>query len=100
MCGIAGKVDFGRAVDPQAVARMCGAMEHRGPDSRGIRAAEGVVIGAQRLAIIDLEHGDQPLLNEDGSVIAALNGEIYNFRELHDELRAKGHRFRSYVDTE
>src|SRR4051812_42399409 len=100
MCGIAGKVDFARPVDAQAVVRMCQAMEHRGPDSRGLQEAEGVALGAQRLAIIDRAHGDQPVLNEDGTVIAALNGEIYNFRELHEELASTGHRFRSYVDTE
>jgi asparagine synthase (glutamine-hydrolysing) len=100
VCGIAGKVDFARPVDRDAVVHMCQAMEHRGPDSRGVREAEGAAIGAQRLAIIDIQHGDQPVLNEDGTVMAALNGEIYNFRQLHEELAANGHRFRSYVDTE
>src|SRR4051812_15509038 len=101
MCGIAGKIDFGGApADADAVARMCAVMEHRGPDSRGIRAEGAAAIGAQRLAIIDLEHGDQPVTNEDGTVIAALNGEIYNFGELRDRLVRAGHSFRSYVDTE
>ncbi len=100
MCGIAGKIDFGAPVDSDVVVRMCAAMQHRGPDSRGLRTADGVAIGAQRLAIIDLAHGDQPVVNEDGTIMAALNGEIYNFRELHDELRVRGHTFRSYVDTE
>src|SRR4051794_6434712 len=100
MCGIAGKLCFGARVDPGVVARMCAVMEHRGPDSRGIRETEGAVIGAQRLAIIDIAHGDQPISNEDGSVIAALNGEIYNFPELRDRLIRGGHTFRSHVDTE
>jgi asparagine synthase (glutamine-hydrolysing) len=100
MCGIAGKIDFGGDADPEAVVRMCIAMEHRGPDSRGIRADGGAVLGAQRLAIIDIAHGDQPVTNEDGSVVVALNGEIYNFPELRDRLLAAGHRFRSHVDTE
>src|SRR5215208_5791228 len=100
MCGIAGKVDFAGPADPRVVARMCSVMEHRGPDSRGIRTEGGAAIGAQRLAIIDVEHGDQPVTNEDGSIVAALNGELYNFRELHDRLVREGHSFRSYVDTE
>jgi asparagine synthase (glutamine-hydrolysing) len=100
MCGIAGKIDFGGAADPEAVARMCRAMEHRGPDSRGVLTDGGAAIGAQRLAIIDIAHGDQPLTNEDGTVVAALNGEIYNFAELRERLLAAGHTFRSHVDTE
>jgi asparagine synthase (glutamine-hydrolysing) len=100
VCGIAGKVDFGGAADPATVARMCAVMEHRGPDSRGVRIEGGAALGAQRLAIIDVEHGDQPVTNEDGTVIAALNGEIYNFGELRDRLLRAGHTFKSYVDTE
>src|SRR4051812_23197400 len=100
MCGIAGKIEFGGAGDCESVARMCAVMEHRGPDSRGVRAEGGAAIGAQRLAIIDLEHGDQPVANEDGTVIAALNGEIYNFGELRERLVKAGHSFRSHVDTE
>jgi asparagine synthase (glutamine-hydrolysing) len=100
MCGIAGKVAFGGRVEPETVARMCAVMEHRGPDSRGVRVEGCAAIGAQRLAIIDIEHGDQPVTNEDGTVIAALNGEIYNFGELRDRLVRAGHSFRSYVDTE
>jgi asparagine synthase (glutamine-hydrolysing) len=100
MCGIAGKIDFGGAVERHVVERMCAVIEHRGPDSRGVRMEDGACIGAQRLAIIDIAHGDQPVTNEDGSVIAALNGEIYNFEELRDRLVSAGHSFRSHVDTE
>jgi asparagine synthase (glutamine-hydrolysing) len=100
MCGIAGKIDFAGPVDERTVARMCAVMEHRGPDSRGIRVDAGAAIGAQRLAIIDIAHGDQPVTNEDGTVIAALNGEIYNFGDLRDRLVRDGHSFRSHVDTE
>src|SRR3954453_15605571 len=95
MCGIAGKIDFGGPVNEQAGARMCALMEHRAPAPRGGRTAEGAAIGAQRLAIIDIAHGDQPVTNEDGSVIAALNGEIYNFAELRETLVRKGHSFPS-----
>jgi asparagine synthase (glutamine-hydrolysing) len=100
MCGIAGKVSTRDSVDRELVERMCSVIEHRGPDSRGVYAQDGVGLGVQRLAVIDLETGDQPLLNEDGSVILVLNGEIYNYRELRETLAQRGHRFRSQTDTE
>jgi asparagine synthase (glutamine-hydrolysing) len=75
-------------------------LAHRGPDSEGTFLDGGVGIAARRLSIIDLETGDQPLANEDGSVRVAQNGEIYNYRELRAELQAKGHRFASHGDTE
>jgi len=73
---------------------------HRGPDSEGTFLEGSVGIAARRLSIIDLETGDQPLANEDGSVRVAQNGEIYNYRELRSELADKGHRFASHGDTE
>src|SRR5688572_28668778 len=73
---------------------------HRGPDSDGVFVENGTGIAARRLAIIDLETGDQPLTNEDGSVVVVQNGEIYNFRELRAELERGGHRFRTHGDTE
>jgi asparagine synthase (glutamine-hydrolysing) len=79
---------------------MCGVLEHRGPDSRGVFMDERAGIGVQRLAIIDLETGDQPVFNEDRSVVVALNGEIYNYRELRAGLRRRGHRFSTDGDTE
>ena len=83
MCGIAGQVRTdGRRVDPELVARMCAALQHRGPDSRGMHTADNVGLGIQRLRVIDLVTGDQPIYNEDGSIVVVLNGEIYNFREL------------------
>jgi asparagine synthase (glutamine-hydrolysing) len=100
VCGIAGKVDFAGSVDPSDVARMCAAMEHRGPDSRGLWCSDGVAIGMQRLAIIDVAGGDQPIFNEDRSVAVVLNGEIYNFQELRADLVANGHTFRTGADTE
>ena len=80
--------------------RMCAALEHRGPDSRGVHLEPGVGLGIQRLRIIDLATGDQPIFNEDGTVAVVLNGEIYNFKELRRELEAEGHRFRTHGDTE
>ncbi|HSD77401.1 MAG TPA: asparagine synthase (glutamine-hydrolyzing), partial [Solirubrobacteraceae bacterium] len=90
----------GRPVDDALLQRMCAALEHRGPDSRGVLADGPAGLGIQRLRVIDLETGDQPIRNEDGSVAVVLNGEIYNFRELRAELRRAGHRFATQGDTE
>jgi len=79
---------------------MCERMIHRGPDSEGLMVATGVALGMRRLAIIDLITGEQPAFNEDKSVAVILNGEIYNYRELRDELERRGHQFLSASDTE
>ncbi|MDP1846596.1 MAG: asparagine synthase (glutamine-hydrolyzing), partial [Solirubrobacteraceae bacterium] len=101
MCGIAGKVRYdGEPVAEPLVQRMCRAMVHRGPDSYGAFVREGVGLGAQRLRVIDLQTGDQPIRNEDGSVIVVLNGEIFNFRELRARLQKSGHAFTTGTDTE
>jgi asparagine synthase (glutamine-hydrolysing) len=101
MCGIAGQARAdASAVDGALVFRMCAAQEHRGPDSRGVHMEPGVALGIQRLRIIDLATGDQPILSEDGNVVVVLNGEIYNFRELRRELEVAGHVFRTQGDTE
>ncbi len=99
MCGIAGSTD-----DPDggAVQAMCAMLRHRGPDDEGLHTdpAAGVSIGIRRLAVMDVEGGHQPLCNEDGSVWVAFNGEIYNHRQLREDLRALGHRFTTSSDTE
>lgn len=101
MCGIVGQVNRDRApVDRALLERMCVALEHRGPDSRGIHAEDGAGLGIQRLRIIDLATGDQPIWNEDRSVVVVHNGEIYNFRELRTELQQRGHSFRTGSDSE
>src|SRR3954449_337889 len=101
MCGIAGEATSDdRPVEPAVLERMCAAIEHRGPDSRGIHVDSGVGLGIQRLAVIDLQTGDQPIFNEDESVVVVLNGEIYNYRELRAELERDGHRFATRSDTE
>jgi asparagine synthase (glutamine-hydrolysing) len=101
MCGIVGQAFADRRrADPQQIARMCAALAHRGPDARGIHVDDGVGLGIQRLRVIDLHGGDQPIFNEDRSVAVVLNGEIYNFCELRAELQARGHRFASAGDTE
>src|ERR687897_2108212 len=101
MCGICGLAYLnGRPVEPSLLEEMNDTLLHRGPDSGGAHVDGSVGIAARRLSIIDLETGDQPLSNEDGSVTVVQNGELYNYRELRRELEAAGHRFRSHGDTE
>ncbi len=100
MCGIAGKVSTRGKVPPELVEQMCAAQEHRGPDSRGLHTDDGAVLGIQRLRVIDLETGDQPIYSEDGSIAVVLNGEIYNFEQLREDLARRGHRFSTSGDTE
>lgn len=100
MCGIAGKISPGGEVDRSLIERMCDVIEHRGPDSRGVFIDRNVGLGVQRLAIIDLQTGNQPIFNEDRSVVTILNGEIYNYRELRSSLLEAGHEFSSHSDTE
>ncbi len=101
MCGIVGQATSdARPGDRATLERMCAALEHRGPDSRGIHIDAGVGLGIQRLRVIDLATGDQPIFNEDGSIAVVLNGEIYNYRELRSELERAGHRFATRTDTE
>jgi asparagine synthase (glutamine-hydrolysing) len=99
MCGIAGIVDRSGA-RPEEAARMADTIAHRGPDEATIHVEPGVGFGFRRLSIIDLVTGSQPVSNEDGSVRAMLNGEIYNYRELREGLAARGHVFRTTGDTE
>jgi asparagine synthase (glutamine-hydrolysing) len=101
VCGIVGQASRdGRPGDRATLERMCAALAHRGPDARGVHIDAGVGLGIQRLRVIDLATGDQPLFNEDGSVAVVLNGEIYNYRELRSELERDGHRFATRSDTE
>ncbi|MBC6456837.1 asparagine synthase (glutamine-hydrolyzing) [Actinomadura sp. HBU206391] len=99
MCGIAGVVSTA-GVQAHLVRRMCDVIIHRGPDGEGFHEEHNAVLGMRRLAIIDVAGGDQPVYNEDRSVVAVFNGEIYNFSALRDELRGHGHRFTSEGDTE
>ena len=77
MCGIVGQVrPKGEVVEPELLARMCAALEHRGPDSRGLHHRGRAGIGIQRLRVIDLSTGDQPIFNEDRSVVVVMNGRL------------------------
>ncbi len=102
MCGIVGIFDCvgKRAVVPAVLERMNERQHHRGPDGGGVHIEPGVGLGHRRLAIIDVATGQQPLFNEDGSVVVVFNGEIYNFQELIPELTALGHVFKTRSDTE
>jgi asparagine synthase (glutamine-hydrolysing) len=101
MCGIAGIVSLnGRPVSLEELRSMCAAMIHRGPNDEGFYLGTDAGLGMRRLSIIDLETGRQPVRNEDGSVWVVLNGEIYNFRELRQELTKRGHSFYTETDTE
>jgi asparagine synthase (glutamine-hydrolysing) len=100
MCGIAGVVSRSGGATAERAERMCALLEHRGPDSAGVVGDGSFALAARRLSIIDLETGDQPVTNEDGTVHVVQNGEIYNYAELRAELVAEGHVFRSHGDTE
>jgi asparagine synthase (glutamine-hydrolysing) len=100
MCGIAGWCGDHEDHDPLLLRRMLSAIVHRGPDDEGQFLEGPVALGARRLSIIDVAGGHQPIPNEDRSVWATLNGEIYNFKELRAELEAKGHVFTTRTDTE
>jgi asparagine synthase (glutamine-hydrolysing) len=104
MCGIAGLIRTGFAApasDREAVSRMLAAEFHRGPDGEGVFQDARAVLGHRRLSIIDLSPaGKQPMSNEDGSIQVTFNGEIYNHRELRDQLTGAGHAFQSRTDTE
>jgi asparagine synthase (glutamine-hydrolysing) len=102
MCGIAGVHDADpRGVAPAALVRaMLDTLVHRGPDDWGLHADGPVALGARRLSIIDLPGGHQPIANEDGTVVVAYNGEIYNYRALRERLLRSGHTLRTRGDTE
>ncbi len=102
MCGIAGIVNYyqKRDVSKRLLQNMVSALEHRGPDDVGIYVKANVGLGVRRLSIIDLEKGHQPITNEDSTIWVAYNGEIYNYKELRQELEKKNHKFRTDSDTE
>lgn len=102
MCGICGKLVFdnqGRVL-PSLLKEMADTIYHRGPDDEGYYSSGPVGLGFRRLSIIDLNTGHQPISNEDGTIWIVFNGEIYNFKDLRQELRARGHVFKTQTDTE
>src|SRR5436305_15318801 len=102
MCGIAGILhsDVERTVDRATLRRMTDAISHRGPDGEGFHVDRNVGLGHRRLAIIDLSTGDKPMFSDDKKLALVFNGEIYNYVELKEELKALGHSLRTTSDTE
>ncbi|HZT94565.1 MAG TPA: asparagine synthase (glutamine-hydrolyzing) [Gaiellaceae bacterium] len=100
MCGICGIATTHGLADVEALRAMSDLLAHRGPDSHGEHVDGGLALAARRLSILDLEHGDQPIANEDGSCLVVQNGEIYNYPELRAELESAGHELRTRCDTE
>lgn len=101
MCGIAGILGASSLVDRRSIVQaMIGRLAHRGPDGEGVLERPTFVFGHRRLAIIDIEHGTQPMVSEDGRYSIVFNGEIYNYLELRQRLTQHGHRFRTHSDTE
>lgn len=102
MCGICGVAfaDRQRPPEQDMLQRMTATLHHRGPDGRGFHISPGIGMGMTRLSIVDLDTGDQPISNEDGTITVVCNGEIYNHAALRDGLIARGHRFRTHSDVE
>jgi asparagine synthase (glutamine-hydrolysing) len=102
MCGLCGVAlaDPRATVDPEVITRMRESIHHRGPDDAGAYVRGRVGLGHQRLSIIDLGHGHQPMANEDETVWIAYNGEVFNHAELRPSLLARGHTLRTHCDTE
>ncbi|MEZ5951575.1 MAG: hypothetical protein R3C12_20660 [Planctomycetaceae bacterium] len=102
MCGIVGAISLTgpRCFPEEILERMLDAIYHRGPDDGHSFSEPGIAFGARRLAIIDVAHGRQPISNEDGQVVVAFNGELFDYPELRQQLIAKGHQLKTHCDTE
>jgi len=100
VCGIFGSFSQPREVKVKLVRKMMARLSHRGPDGEGIHTSQTAILGHRRLAIIDIEHGLQPMVSEDGRYSLIFNGEIYNYLELRKSLESKGVLFRTQSDTE
>ena len=102
MCGITGIFDLKgkREINRELLSSMNETQFHRGPDESGIHTEAGLGLAHRRLSIIDLSHGQQPMVSQDGHVILTYNGEVYNFPELREELERLGFEFKTHCDTE
>ena len=99
MCGIVGFVDKSQN-KKKTIKYMADLIKHRGPDSDGYYVDDDVALGFRRLSIIDLKGGDQPIYNEDKTKLVFMNGEIYNYKDIKEDLIEKGHKFSTNADTE
>jgi len=100
VCGIVGFTHKNRPSGGERIREATAALLHRGPDQQGVFETPNVSLGAVRLKIIDLISGEQPMRSDDGDSVLVFNGEIYNYAEVREELRARGHRFTTRSDTE
>src|SRR5262245_12546495 len=102
MCGFVGYIDMSdkRRAEQDVLYKMTQLLAHRGPDSSGFFIENNLGLGFRRLSIIDLAGGDQPLFNEDNSIVLMCNGEIFNYPELKNTLTQKGHVFSTKSDVE
>ncbi len=100
MCGIVGFTHKDRPSAGERIREATATLLHRGPDQQGVFETPNVSLGAVRLKIIDLISGEQPMRSDDGDTVLVFNGEIYNYAEVREELKARGHRFASRSDTE
>ncbi|PYT07787.1 MAG: asparagine synthase (glutamine-hydrolyzing) [Acidobacteria bacterium] len=102
MCGIAGIVDLQqqRRICPHALTRMARSLVHRGPDEEGFFIRPAFGLAARRLSIVGIADGQQPVFNESRSVVAVFNGELFDYPELRELLRQRGHALRSHSDSE
>ena len=100
VCGIAGFTHRNGVLDSERIWKITRSLSHRGPDRQDVWESADVSLGAVRLKILDLEHGQQPMTSEDGNTVLVFNGEIYNHQELREELIGLGRRFHSQCDTE
>ncbi|MFZ3213030.1 MAG: asparagine synthase (glutamine-hydrolyzing) [Terriglobales bacterium] len=100
MCGIVGFTHKDRPASGERIREATATLLHRGPDQQGVFETPNVSLGAVRLKIIDLISGEQPMRSDDGDTVLVFNGEIYNYAEVREELKARGHRFASRSDTE
>lgn len=103
MCGICGFIKYDERVvegEKEALKKMTNTLKHRGPDAQNVLTFDNVALGFTRLSIIGLDNGMQPLFNEDESVVLVCNGEIFNYIELREQLKKRGHVFRTSTDVE
>src|SRR5579872_7171938 len=98
MCGIGGCI--GHGASPELVRKMSDLIKHRGPDDHGSYVDIDAALFSNRLSIIDLAGGHQPIFNEDENLLIVYNGEVYNFPQLRENLVQRGHRFKTRTDTE
>ena len=100
MCGISGFTGSVSGNKEEILTKMMDKIAHRGPDQAGMFCDDEAALGFRRLSIIDLDHGSQPMFNENKDIAIVFNGEIYNHKEIREELIAKGHVFANNADTE